>query len=95
MLQNSQFQIPNHPSTTIRTNPYFHNTSTTSFTILSNIPTYNTVQPSTITQNTIPQPTYINSSTSKSEPFKLFDDLDHNYTPENSYNMLRHVLHFH
>ena len=47
-LQNSQFQIPNPPSTTIRTNPYFHNTSTTPFTNISNIPTYNTVQASTI-----------------------------------------------
>ena len=78
MLQNSQLQIPNPPSITIRTNPYFNNTSTTSFTNLSNIPTYNTVQPSTITQNTIPQPTYINSSTSISEPIKPFDGLDHN-----------------
>ena len=81
-LQNSQFQIPNPPSTTIRTNPYFHNTSTTSFTNISNIPTYNTVQPSTVSQNTIPQPTYINSSTSISEPIEPFDGLDHNYTPE-------------
>ena len=88
MLQSSQFQIPNPPSTTIRTNPYFHNTSATSFTNLSNIPTYNTVQPSTITQNTIPQPTYINSSTSKSEPIKPFDGLDHNYTPE---EYLQHI----
>ena len=88
MLQNSQFQIPNPPSTTIRNNPYFHNTSTTSFTYLANILTYNTVQPSTITQNTIPQPTYINSSTSISEPIKPFDGLDHNYTPE---EYLQHI----
>ena len=27
-------------------------------------------------------PTYINSSTSISEPIKPFDGLDHNYTPE-------------
>ena len=82
MLQNSKFQIPNSPLTTIRTNPNFLNTSTTSFTNLSNIPTYNTVQTSTITQNTTPHPTYINSSTSISEPIKPFDGLDHNYTPE-------------
>ena len=87
-LQNSQFQIPNPPSTTIRTNPYFHNTSTTSFTNISNVPTYNTVQPSTITQNTLPQPTYISSSTSISEPIKPFDGLDHNYTPE---EYLQHI----
>ena len=83
-LQNSQFQIPNPPSTTIRTNPYFHNTSTTSFTNISNGPTYHTVQPSTKSQNTIPQPTYINSFTSISGPIKPFDGLDHNYPPENS-----------
>ena len=75
-LQNSQFQIPNPASTTIRTNPYFHNTSTNSFTNISNVPTYNTVQPSTITQNTTPQPTYINSSTSISKLIKPFDGLD-------------------
>ena len=37
-LQNSQFQLPNPSSTTIRTNPHFHNTSTTSFTNNSNNP---------------------------------------------------------
>ena len=87
-LQNSQFQIPNPPSTTIRTNPYFHNMSTTSFTNISKVPTYNTVQASTISQNTIPQPTYINSSTSVSEPNKPFGGLDHNYLPEES---LQHI----
>ena len=81
-FKNSQFQIPNLPSPTIRTNPYFHNTSTSFFTIISNVPTYHTVKPSTISQNTISQPTYINSSTSISEPIKPFDGLDHNYTPE-------------
>ena len=81
-LQNSQFQIPNPPSTNIRTNPHLHNTPTTSFTNISNVPTKNTAPPSTISQNTISQPTYINSSTSISEPIKPFDGLDHNYTPE-------------
>ena len=38
-LENSQFQKQNLPSTTIRTNPHFHNTSTTSFTNTSNNPT--------------------------------------------------------
>ena len=47
-LQNSQFQIPNPPSTNSRTNPHFRNTPTTSFTNISNVPTYNTVPPSTI-----------------------------------------------
>ena len=61
ILQNSQFQIQNPPSTTITTNPHFHNTSTTSFTNTSKIPTYNTVPPSTISHNTISHPTYINS----------------------------------
>ena len=87
-LQNSQFQILNPPSTTIRTNPHFHNTSTTSITRISNVPTYNTLPPSTISQNTLSQPTFINSSTSISEPIKLFDGLDHNYTPE---EYLQHI----
>ena len=79
-LQTSQFQIQNPPSTTIRTNPHFHNTSTTSLTNISNNPTYNTAPPSTISHNTMSHPTYINSSTSISEPIKPFDGLDYNYT---------------
>ena len=87
-LQTSQFQIQNPPSTTIRTNPHFHNTSTTSSTNISNYPTYNTASPSTISHNTMSHPKYINSSTSISEPNKLFDGLDHNYTPE---EYLQHI----
>ena len=87
-LQTSQFHIPNPPSTTIRTNPHFHNTSTTSLTNISNIPTYNTTPPSIITPNTMSHPTYINSSTSISEPIKPSDGLDHNYTPE---EYLQHI----
>ena len=88
ILQTSQFQIQNPPSTTIRTNPHFHNTSTTSFTNISNNPTYNTTPPSTISHNTMSHPTFINSSTSISEPIKPFDGLDHNYTPE---EYLQHI----
>ena len=73
-LQTSQFQIPNPPSTTIRTNPHFHNTSTTSFTNISNNPTYNTAPPSTISHNTMSHPTYTYN--------------------KNTYNILRHRLHF-
>ena len=87
-LQTSQFHISNPPLTTIRTNPHFQNTATTSLTNISNIPTYNTTPPSTITPNTISHPTYISSSTSISEPIKPFDGLDHNYTPE---EYLQHI----
>ena len=87
-LQTSQFRIQNLPSTTIRTNPHFHNTSSTSFTNISNNPTYNTAPPSTISHNTISHPTYINSSSSISEPIKPFDGLDRNYTPE---KYLQHI----
>ena len=87
-LQTSQFQIPNPPSTTIRTNPHFHNTSNTSLTNISNNPTYNTTPPSTRSHNTMSHPTYINSSTSISEPVKPFDGLDHNYIPE---EYLQHI----
>ena len=87
-LQTSQFQRSNPPSTTIRTNPHFHNTSTTSFTNFSNNPTYNTTPPSTVSHNTMSRPTYINFSTSISEPIKPFDGLDHNYTPE---EYLQHI----
>ena len=87
-LQTSQFQIQNPPKTTIRTNPHFHNTSTTSLTNISNNPTNNTAPPSTISHNTMSHSTYINSSTSISEPIKPFDGLDHNYTPE---EYLQHI----
>ena len=87
-LQNSQFQTSNHPSTNIRINPHFHNTSTTSITNNSNVPTYNTVPPFTIPQSTISQPTFITFSTSISEHIKPFDGLDHNYTPE---EYLQHI----
>ena len=82
-LQTSQFQIQN-----LRTNPHFHNTSTTSSTNISNNRTYNTAPPSTISHNTMSRPTYINSSTSISEPIEPFDGLDHNYTPE---EYLQHI----
>ena len=88
ILQNTQFQIPNPPSTTIRTNPYIRATYSQPVTNppnissnVSNIPTYNTNSPSTISQPPISQPTYINASTSISEPIKPFDGLDNNYTP--------------
>ena len=87
-LQNSQFPIPNTPSKIIRTKPHFHNTLTNPFTNTSNVPTYNTVPPSTLSQNTLSQQIYINSATSISEPIKPFDGLDHNYTPE---EYLQHI----
>ena len=47
-----------------------------------------------MSHNTMSHPTYINSSTSISEPIKPFDGLDHNYTPE---EYLQHIylLQFH
>ena len=41
-----------------------------------------------MSQPTFTPPTYRNSSTSISEPIKLFDGLDHNYTPE---EYLQHI----
>ena len=94
-LQNTQFQMPNPPSATIRTNPHINATYTqpaiTPPHLLSNaynIPTYNTNLSSTINQPTISQPAFINSSTSISEPVNPFDGLDHNYTPE---EYLQHI----
>ena len=55
---------------------------------ISNISTYNTVSPSTIPECTVSHSTYINSSTSISEPIKHFDGLDLNYTPE---EYLQHI----
>ena len=87
MLQNSQFQTSNPPSTTIRTNPHINIAYTQPFTntpnissIVSNVPTNNTVPPSAIPQSTVSHSTYINSSTSIFEPIKPFDGLYHDYT---------------
>ena len=95
LLQNTQFQIPNPPSTNIRTNPHINGSYAQPIrnppnisSNVSNLPTYNTSPPSTIPQPTISQPTYINSSTSISEPIKTFDGLDHNYAPE---KYLQHI----
>ena len=92
LLQTTQFQTFHPPSTTIRTNPHINATYTQPTTnpssISSNIPTYNTIPPSTIPQSMISNPTYINSSTSISEPIKPLDGLDHNYTPE---EYLQHI----
>ena len=95
MLQNTQFQTSNPPSTTIRTNPHINTTYTQPFTNtpnilsnVSNIPTYNTIPPSTKPQSTVSHPTNKNSTTSISEPIKPFDGLDHYYTPE---KFLQHI----
>ena len=88
MLQNTQFRTSITPSTAIRTYLHFNTSNTQLFTNPSNVspnvsntPTYNTVPPSTKTQSTISQPSYINSSSSISEPNKPFEGLDHNYSP--------------
>ena len=85
MLQNTPFQTYNPPSTTIRIYPHLNATYTQPFTDtsntssnVSNILTYNTVPASTIPQSTVSHPTYINSSTSISEPNEHFDGLDYN-----------------
>ena len=57
-LQTSQFQLSQPPSTNITTNPNFHTPHNT-YTNISQVPTYNTVQPSTVTSNPISQPTYM------------------------------------
>ena len=95
ILHNTQIQLLNPPSTTTRTNPYINPTYSQPVTnppnipfTVSNIPIYNTHPPSTMSQPTIPQPTYFNSSTSIYEPIKPFDGLDHNYTPE---EYLQHI----
>ena len=94
-LQPTSSQSSHSHSTIIRTNPYFHDTYTPPLTNTQNItsnashtPTYNTIPTSIIPQSTISHPTYINSSTSISEPIKPFDGLDHNYTPE---EYLQHI----
>ena len=88
MLQNTKLQKPHPPSTFIRTNLYMNAISTQPVinppnkpSNVFNIPTFKTTPPSTKSQPTISQPTYITSSTSISEPIKPFDGLDHYYTP--------------
>ena len=88
--QSSSTQNHNHFSfPTTQTNPPIQTVTTESqpntFNILpisQNSHTTHTIPPSTIPPLTLTTPTYINSSTSISEPKKSFDGLDHNYTPE-------------
>ena len=68
ILHNTQFQLPNLPSTTIITNPFINATYSQPVTNppnipsnVSNIPAYNTNPPPTMSQPTISQPTFINS----------------------------------
>ena len=85
-------QTSNLAYTTQRTIPHINTTYTQPFTHQQNIPinpfylpiipTYKTVPPSTTPHSTISTLTFINSSTSISEPIKFFDDLDHIYTPK-------------
>ena len=86
MTQNTQSQTSSFVHNNIRTNPHIN----AAYTLKPNpsiTPTYNTV-PSTIPQGAVSTPTYINSSTSISEPIKPFDGSDHNYTPE---EYLQHI----
>ena len=94
-LQPTQFQSSHSHSTTIRTNPHLHNTYTQPLPNTQNItsnashtPTYSTFPTSTIPQSTVSDPTYIDSSSSISEPIKPFDGLDHNYTPEENLQLI-------
>ena len=92
MFQNTHFQTSKFPSTTSRTNLHINATYTQHFTStasvsnissnVSNVPTHRTVPLSKIPESTSSHSTYINSSTSISEPNKLFDGLGHNFTPE-------------
>ena len=85
---------PHIPSTTTQTIPPIQ-PMTQSQTNALNIPptffnpsTTHTLPPTTLPLSTLSTPTYINSATSISEPIKLFDGLDHNYTPE---EYLQHI----
>ena len=89
-------QVHNHLSfPTTQPNPYIQTVPTqsqpTTFNILpisQNSHTTHIIPPSTLPPLTHTTPTYINSSTSISEPNKPFDGLDHNYTPE---EYLQHI----
>ena len=102
MLQNTQFEASNPPSATIRTSPHIKTTYTQLFSNkpnissnTSNIATYNTLHPSRIPQSTVSHPTYMDTSTSISEPIKPFEGLDQKIHQKNTFNILRNGLHFH
>ena len=83
------------PPNTIQTNPHVHPTSIQPQANTLNIPpdsfnshTTHTIPSSATPLPTLNTPTNINSSASISEPIKLFDGLDHNYTPE---EYLQHI----
>ena len=79
-LQNTHFETSNPPSITIRTYPQINATYTQPFrntpnisSNVSNVSFYNTVPLPTVPQSIVSQPTYINSSTTISEPIKPLD----------------------
>ena len=83
-----QYQnIPVPSTSSVRTNPYFtpklqNPTNTNNIQTQTSHSNYHVKHPYTQPFTTIPNPTYINSSTSISERIKPFDGLDHKYTPE-------------
>ena len=95
-IQSSSTQSHNHfPHTPIQTNPppqpVISHSQTNTLHVLPNSHnshTAHTIPSSTLPPFTLSTPTYINSSTSISEPIKSFDGLDHNYTPE---EYLQHI----
>ena len=94
--QSSSTQFHNHfPFPSTQTNPPIQPVITESQTnTLNALPsshnsnTTHTISSYTLPPLTLPTPTYINSSTSISEPIKSFDGVHHNYTPE---EYLQHI----
>ena len=85
--------VPVPSTSSIRTNPYFTPmshipTNTNNFQTNTSHSNYHITHPFTQSSTTISNPTYINSSTSISEPIKSLDGLDHKYTPE---EYLQHI----
>ena len=79
--------IPVPPTSAIGTNSYFTPisqilTNTNNLQTNTSHSNYHITHPYTQPPIPISNPTYINSSTSISEPIQPFDGLDHKYTPE-------------
>ena len=87
--QSLSTQVDNHLSfPTTQTNPPIQTLTFNILPLSQNSHTTHTIPPITTPPLTHTTPTYINSSTSFSEPIKSFDGLDYNYTPE---EYLQHI----
>ena len=83
-VQSPQRRSQNLPLSHISTDPLYQMNQHTTYNPITISPPVNMIQPVAPPPQYIPiqKDTFINTPASIPEPMKLFDDLDHSYTPE-------------